>query len=101
MAKKLFVLAVLATTMLSVAAPMAFAESGREGVSGPQPVEEATLSGLLEPEGEKLNGTPVWRLEDQASGTFYHVEQGKEVDLVTFEGQMVSLHGHSATSEAP
>ena len=97
MAKKLFVLAVLAAAMLSVAAPMAFAEGGREGVSGPQPVqwtgEEATLSGLLEPDGEKLDGTPVWRLEDQASGTLYHVEQGEGVALVAFEGQMVSLHG--------
>ena len=97
MAKKLFILTVLAATMLSVAAPIAFAEGGREDVSGPQPVqwtgEETTLSGLLEPDGEKLDGTPVWRLEDQASGTLYHVEQGEGVDLVVFEGQIVSLHG--------
>lgn len=97
MANKLFVLAALAAMMLTTAASMAFAQVGQKGVAGPQPVdwtgEEINVTGLLEPEGEKLDGTPVWGLEDGSSGNLYHVEQGEGVDLATFEGQMVSLHG--------
>lgn len=97
MARKLFVLAALAAMMLTLASPVAFANGGQEGVAGPQPVEwtddEATVAGLLEPDGEKLDGTLVWRMEDEASGTPYHVEQGESVDLTAFEGQRVSMHG--------
>ena len=97
MANKLFVLAALAAMMLTVAAPAAFAQGGQEGVAGPQPVEwtgdKVSVTGLLEPEGEKLDGTPVWGLEDRSSGSLYHVEQGEGVELAAFEGQIVSLHG--------
>lgn len=98
MANKLFVLAALAAMMLTVAAPATFAQGGQEGgVAGPQPVEwtgdEVSVTGLLEPEGEKLDGTPVWGLEDKSSGSLYHVEQGEGVELAAFEGQIVSLHG--------
>lgn len=97
MTKKFFVLTALVAMVLAVAAPIAFAHDGQEGVVGPQPVEwtgeEATVTGLLEPVGEKLDGTPVWRMEDEASGSFYHVEQGEGVTLAAFEGQRVSLHG--------
>jgi hypothetical protein len=97
MRTKFFVLAALAAMILAAAAPVAFAHGGQEGLVGPQPVEwtgeEATITGLLEPAGQKLDGTPVWATEDETSGTFYHVEQGEGVGLAAFEGQRVSLHG--------
>ncbi len=97
MAKKFFVLAALVAMVLAVAAPAAFARGGQEGVVGPQPVrwtgEEVAITGLLEPDGEKLDGTPVWKMEDETSGGFYHVEGSQGVDLAPFEGQKVSLRG--------
>ncbi|QIN80532.1 hypothetical protein GBA65_20730 [Rubrobacter marinus] len=97
MAKRFFVLAALVAMVLAVAAPMALAHGGQEGVVGPQPVqwtgEGATITGLLEPGVEKLDGTPTWQMEDETAGGFYHVEEGEGVDLASFEGQKVSLHG--------
>ena len=97
MARKLFVLVALAAMVLAASAPVALAQGGQAGVVGPQPVEwtgeEATVTGLLEADGEKLDRTPVWTMEDEASGDRYHVEQGEGVDLLAFEGQNVSLHG--------
>ena len=97
MARKLFVLVALAAIVLAASAPVALAQGGQAGVVGPQPVEwtgeEATVTGLLEADGEKLDRTPVWTMEDEASGDRYHVEQGEGVDLLAFEGQNVSLHG--------